>query len=58
MDQDPLVENENDIAKRTEAPQDDFDKGIEILERPPGGDFIAALKNFVIWIEKLVGKGK
>jgi hypothetical protein len=56
MDQDPLIENEVNIAKRIEDPESAVDKGIEMLESPPEGNFVTGLSNFISWIQSLVGK--
>ncbi len=55
MDKDPLIENEADLGKRIEE-LNDYDKGIEMLERPQNNDFVTGLKSFIAWIQNLLGK--
>ncbi len=56
MEQDPIIENEQDLTKQVESPESTTEKGAEMLENPPSGDFLAGLKNFVAWVASLVGK--
>jgi hypothetical protein len=54
MEQDPIIENEQTLAKRSESRESMVEKGAEMLENPPSGDFLTGLKNFVAWVTSLV----
>jgi hypothetical protein len=56
MEPESGLENEQDYAKRVESKESQEDLGAEMLENPPGGDFIAGLKAFVVWVESLLAK--
>lgn len=63
----PILENEQDVAKRAESgstpieskgevKESDFIRGAEMLETPPQGDFIQGFRKFVAWVNSLIGK--
>ncbi|HEX9503166.1 MAG TPA: hypothetical protein VF974_02485 [Patescibacteria group bacterium] len=57
MDQDPKpIENDEDLALRAESKQSELETGVEKLERPPKGDFIAGLRSFAAWVKSLIEK--
>ena len=56
MDQDPSIENEQDVASHVEQKESQELIGAEMLENPPQNDFIVGLKAFVTWVKSLVGK--
>jgi hypothetical protein len=57
MDQDPQIENEQDLTKRVESTKDsELEIGLDKLERPAKGDFVAGLKNFIDWVKDLVAR--
>ncbi|MBX4186851.1 MAG: hypothetical protein KW802_01145 [Candidatus Doudnabacteria bacterium] len=45
----------DEIEVETEH-EPDLEAGLEKLERPPNGDFVAGLKSFIEWVNKLMDK--
>lgn len=57
MDQDPRpIETERAQAAKIENRDEELESGLEKLEQPPQGNFIAGLRNFVQWVKELLGK--
>lgn len=57
MDQDPKpIENEEDLSKLAESKDSQLEDGLEKLERPLKGDFVAGLRSFAAWVKSLVAR--